>query len=290
MAPLVDRGVDRRHFLKYTGCAVSGLVLAPGAAGFAAQDAANIHNMLVVGEQAVFLSHLPMFEGLNKAKTAFGSAHRFQVILEARFTRAGKDVTDLYVKDRQAHPDTPIYTMAPAPFVLSHLFTPVDKPQRGEFTAQVFRDHLEHPPKKPIAGLENTLVKAARVVHAREFYPAAKKPAELEYILFGKGSELFLAHAIFGPPDFDHVLSVKLEGPELKADALTRDMRVVVRGRKNVAAERLRAEQRTPASLHIGAGSKPQEVQLVAGREFYFEEGELLLDATFDPTPEEKKK
>ena len=292
MDPLVDRGIGRRQFLKHTGyaaCAVSGLALSADATAGVAQDAPNLHNMLVVGEQAVFLSHLPMFEGL-KDKTAFGSPHRFQVIVEARFTRAGKDVSDLYVKDRQAHPDTPIYSLRPAElFVLSELFTPGDKPQLGEFTAQVFRDHHENPPKQPITGLEKTLVKATRVVHGREFKPTAKKPAELEYILFGKGSELFLAHAIFGPPDFDHVLSVKLEGLELKPDALTRDVRVTVRGRQNVVAQRLRAQQRTPASLRIGEGAKPQEVQLVAGREFYFEEGELTLDGTFNPTPEELK-
>jgi hypothetical protein len=31
-------------------------------------------------------------------------------------------------------------------------------------------------------------------------------------------------------------------------------------------------------------------VQLETGTQFYFEEGELLVPPTFDPTPEERKK
>ena len=116
------------------------------------------------------------------------------------------------------------------------------------------------------------------------FDPRAKKPAELEYILFGKGTELFLAHAIFAPPDFDHCLSVKLAGAELTEKDFAQDIRVVVPGRKNVAAERLREKQRVEATLRIGPAGSPAKVQLEAGAEFYFEEGELLVPPTFAPT------
>jgi hypothetical protein len=294
MASRFDRDVDRRQFLKQAGCAacaMSGVALAVGATAAFAEDPPNVHNMLVVGEQTIFLSHLPMFEGLNSTKAAFRSAHRYQVILEAQFTQAGKDVSELYLKDRQAHPETPIYTLMPSQFVVSRLFTPKDKPRLREFTAEVTRGHLERPGHQTIAGLEETLVKATRVVHGGQFEPKSKKPAQLEYILFGKGPELFLAHAISGPPDFDHVLSVKLEGHELGPDDLTREVRVVVPDRKNVSAERLREAQQTPATIRIGgAESSASKVQLVAGREFYFEEGELLVPPTFEPTPEEKKK
>lgn len=293
MAPLVKLGMDRRQFLKQTGsavCAVSGFALAMGATAALAEDQPNVHNMLVVGEQTIFLSHLPMFDGLNSPKTAFRSPHRYQVILEVRFTEGGKDVSELYLRDRRAHPETRIYTLMPAEFVLSRLFAPGDTPRLTEFTAEVTRGHLERPGHQAIAGLQDTLVKVTRVVHGRELEPKAAKPAELEYILFGKGSELLLAHAIFGPPDFDHVLSVKLEGHELRADDLTRDVRVVVRDRNNVAAKRLREGQRTPATIRVGdPGSAAQNVQLVAGRELYFEEGELLVPPTFEPTVEERK-
>ena len=80
--------------------------------------------MLVVGERTVFLSHLPMFDDLNEEKTDYTSMHRYQVILEGRFIRNRKDVTNIYTKDRESNPGTKIYTLQPARFVLARLFTP----------------------------------------------------------------------------------------------------------------------------------------------------------------------
>ena len=245
--------------------------------------------MLVVGAQTAFLSHLPMFDGLDKAKPAFLSPHRYQLILEATFSRQGKDVTGVYFNDRQANPGTRIYTLSPEPFVITRAFTPTEKPQLTAFNATVFRGHLENG-GKPLADLQKTSVNVTRVVHGRMFDPLAKKPAELEYFLFGKGTELFLAHAIFAPPDFDHCLSVKLSGAELTAQDLTRDIRVVVPARKNVAAERLRETQRVDGTLRIGPSGSSAKVQIEAGVKLYFEEGELLVPPTFAPTAEEKKK
>jgi hypothetical protein len=245
--------------------------------------------MLVVGERTLFLSHLPMFDGLDKTKQAFRSPHRYQVILEATLANQGKDVTNLYFKDRQSNPKTRIYTLNPAEFVITHLFTPRDKPRLTMFNAIVFRGHLEHG-GTPIPGLEKTSVRATRVVHGRMFDPLAKKPGELEYILFGKGTELYVAHAIVAPPDFDHVLSVKVSGRELTDKDLAQEVRVTVPSRKNLVAERLREKQRVDATLRVGPpGSPASKVQIDAGVELYFEEGELLVPPTFAPTNEERK-
>lgn len=286
------RGPNRRQFLKQTALgtlAASGFgrPFHLGAAG--AEDPPNTHNMLVVGERTIFLSHLPMFHALDDAKTAFRSPHRYQVILEATFTNGGKDVGEVYVKDRQAHAGTRIYTLNPDEFVITRLFTPEAKPQLGTFPATVFRGHLEQG-GTPISGLDKAQVTVTRVVHGRLFEPQAKKPTELEYILFGSGSERFLAHAIFAPPDFDHVLSVTLTNHELTDKELSQDVRLVLPGRKNVAPERLREKQRVPGVLRVGAaGSSTSKVDVEAGVEFYFEEGELLVPPTFEPTVEEKK-
>src|SRR4051812_47668342 len=69
-----------------------------------AEDPPGTHNMLVIGEGPVFLSHLPMFDALNETKTDYTSLHRYQVILEVTFTKDGRDVTDIYTKDRQHNP------------------------------------------------------------------------------------------------------------------------------------------------------------------------------------------
>src|SRR4029453_11245395 len=116
-------------------------------------------------------------------------------------TKDGKDVGDVYAKDRQANAMTRIYTLRPERFVLSRLFTPAEAPKLAAFTAKVFRGHLEQG-ETPVPGLEQALAKGARIVHGRKFDPGTKKPETLEYVLFGNGSERFLAHAIFAPPDF----------------------------------------------------------------------------------------
>src|SRR5215510_9191245 len=117
MKAYVD-GVDRRGFLKHGAFATLGL--AAIRVGLPAEDAPNQHNMLIVGEQTVFLSHLPMFHSgdprdpaaVDASGTEFISPHRFQVILEATFKAQG-DVSGVYAKDRQAHPSTKIYTLRP---------------------------------------------------------------------------------------------------------------------------------------------------------------------------------
>jgi hypothetical protein len=291
MRGALDRQTSRRAFLTSGAAgALAFAVLSRGADVEAAEDAPNTHNMLVFGEQAVFLSHLPMFDALDKTKTGFSSPHRYQVILEAAFTKEGKDLHDLYVQDRQAHPATRIYTLNPDTFVLSRLFTPAKTPKLRSFTATVFRGHLEQG-GVPVPGLEQIVVDVVRVVHGRKFVPRVKNPSTLEYLLVGKGPERFLAHAIFTPPSFDQVLSVKTIGRELSDADLRGDVRVAVPERKNVAAERLREGQSVQAMLRVGSGkgTTPSVIQIEAGPQLYFEEGELRMPPTFDPTPEEKK-
>ena len=288
-----DMTIGRRQFV--TELALGAFVAASfpsiGEATGQSEDPPNTHNMLVVGERTVFLSHLPMFDRLDKNKTAFVSPHRYQVIVEAAFTNQGKDVTGLYFKDRQAHPDTRIYTLGPEPFVITQLFMPRDKPRLPKFSATVVRGHLEARESDAIPGLETTSVQVKRVVQGRMFDPKTTKPTALEYILFGTGSELYLAHAIFAAPDFDQVLAVKVTGVELTAKHLATDLRVAIPSRKNLVSERLREKERVEATLRIGPpGSATSTVQLETGLQFYFEEGELLVPPTFDPTPEEKKK
>jgi hypothetical protein len=279
--------MHRRNFLQTTALAALSLsVVAPSAA--AEVDPATrpaTHNMLMFGEQTVFFSHLPMFQSLTKDGTKFDTPHRFQVILQAAFT---PEQMASYIKDRQANPGTQFYTIGPEKFVLTRLFEPKTAPQRTEFTATIFRGHLEADPNHPVPGLEDVKVKIARVVHGRQFDPRANKPPALEYLLFGHGPERFLAHAIFAPPDFDHVLTVKSVSADLTDRDLDQDVRVTIPDRKNVASERLREGQRVEGMLRIGSGA-PTKVQLEVGRRIYFEEGELQVPPTFDPTEEEKR-
>jgi hypothetical protein len=287
---------DRRRFLRQTATGMiawASFELSSGAweGAQAAEDSPNTHNMLVAGQESVFVSHLPMFDRLDKAKTGFASPHRYQVIADVSFTNGGKPVTDLYLKDRRAHPDVPVYTLGPQErFVLTRL-APVDSspPRLSSFTATVFRGHLEQG-GKPVPGLDKVVVTVNRIVHARRFDPRATKPPQLEYVLFGTPGDLMLAHAIFQPPDFDHVVTIAASGTPLAAKDLTGDMRIVFPDQKNVAADRVRESQKQKGMLRRASESGDgTPVELEVTRQLYFEEGELLIPPSFEPTLEEKK-
>lgn len=236
------------------------------------------HNMVVVGEKTAFLSHLPMFM----------TPHNFQVILEATFADKGKDVLALYTKDRQSHPHEKIYTLEPIDrFKLPTLFTPPAKPTRATFKGKVYRGHLERGGEL-IKGLTNIDVNVKRVVYARQLTPELTKPDVLTYILFGQGDELFMAHRIATAPDFDQIISVKIDNAPTDEE-LERGVEVVFLNRENSVPQRLKEKEKATGRGHVTGAHQFLELQIQVNVEFYFEEGELLEEDTLDPTEEEIK-
>ena len=291
---------NRREFLKSSAVAAIGVGVF-GAASKAniallnlpATDAPATHNMLVVGEQTAYLSHLPMFDGLNRQKTDFRSPHRYQVILEATFTDGSRNLTDVYTADRKNNPRVKMYTFNPALFVLPDLDPAGSSPLRKFRGNTVFLGHLERDGKvfigsdnAPGAGLFD--VNVVSVVHFHKFVPGAPKPAQLQYILFGKGAETFLAHFITAPPDFDQIISVRVSGQQFTDDDLKRGIKVSFPGKANSSTGRIREKQQAAGTFVI-AGNSPKPLKVEAVREFYFEEGELFVPPNFDPTREEKR-
>ena len=282
--------IDSRSSRLLTALLITGsFVSARQNSGLEESDPPATHNMLVIGEKTVFLSHLPMFDSLIEDKSDYTSMHRYQVILEAKFIRNGKDVTGTYMKDRQSNAGIKMYTLQPARFVLARLFTPnADSPALRSFKATIFRDHLERN-GEPIEGLEDVVVKVNKVVHARKFDPSQEKPAQLEYFLFWKGDELFLAHLITKPPDFDQIVAVKAVGHRFTNEELGNGVRVLLPERSNAATQRIKEDEQAKAQFQIVDGSQILDLPIQAGTEYYFEEGELAMPAVFNQTPEEKK-
>jgi len=269
-------------------CFIAGTREAVSQTGAPDEDFPATHNMLVVGHDSIFLSHLPMFEGMNETKSAFASAHRYQVILQAELSRNGKSVGELYAKDRRGNPGVKMYTLQPEEFVLSRLFTPDAQPKLNSFKGMVFRGHLERG-GQPIDGLTDVSINIKKVVHARMFNPTEGKPDKLTYILFGAGQELFLAHHIAKPPDFDQVLSIKVDGHEVTAEELNRGVEVVFSDRQNVASQRLREGDALSGRGQVTGAHQFVDLRIKAEVELYFEEGELFTSPTMKQTPEEKK-
>lgn len=287
---------NRREFLKTSVAAAAGLGCL--SLGVKAQhsmhhqileDDPTTHNMMIVGVKTVYISHLPMFDTVTPDGTDFTSPHRRQVILEATFTQAGKDVTPLYSRDRQSHPQEKMYTLEPAQFVLGRL-DPNGKALKKFRGNAIFRGHLERQNQR-IFGRHNVAsfdVNVKNVVHFHKFDPQGTKPAHLEYLLFGKGSELFLAHFITKPDDFDQIVSVNIPGHGLTDAQLSKGMHVVVADRDNTAMTRMREKDKGSGALQIPDGP-PKTLPIEVVREFYFEESELATDASMDQTEEEKK-
>ena len=258
----------RRVFLSSATAAAIGFGVRPfgrSAEAFARRgtiqaDAPAGHGMLLFGEKKVYLSHLPLFSM---------PVHRYQVLLEATFTKGGADPQAAYLKDRHAHPDISIYTFDPAPFVLPEL-DPKDQ-KRKSFTGRTVRGHFER--KGNVQIDEGVTATVSRVIHFQAF---AKDPAplsQLQYLLFGEPDEAFVSHVITKPPDFDHVLSVRLLDHKFSAEELRQGVRLTFPGRANTAAQRL-TEGPVTAEV-IAPGPDTATVQIQRRSEIYFEEGEL---------------
>ncbi|HYH79950.1 MAG TPA: hypothetical protein VEX86_09130 [Longimicrobium sp.] len=259
----------------------------PPAAHHSARENPATHNMMLVGENTAYLSHLPMFEALDDAGTAYHTPHRFQVILEVTFSKNGRDVTRRYLDDRKRHPAEKMYTLNPADFVLPDLFPAGSRAGLDRFAAnKVFRGHLERG-GQPIPALDGVQVNVRRVIRSATFDPAVQQPQRLSYILFGKTGELFLAHAISRPPDFDQILSVHVDGHTFTDDELARGVEITFPSLANTSTQRIRQDATGEGEARVAGAQQATNVRIHAARELYFEEGELHMPATFDNTAEE---
>ena len=276
-----EQDISRRALLGGVALAGSALPnLANGAAAPKEEPAG--HNWMLVGSQTAFLSHLPMFDRLNPAGTDYLTPHRFQVILKAAFAVGGHDASSLYFADRAKNPDVKMFTVKPVKlFVLPQITTP---PLLKSFQGTVFRGHLERRDPQPVSGLEKVAVNIQSVLHFHKFDPKAASPKSLEYLLFGNGTELFLAHSIVKPPDFDQIVSVKVSGLTLSPSDLQTAVRLSIPLKKNLPTDRLREGEEAAAEMADG-----RKLTIQAVRAFYFEEGELMMPATFKDTAEERK-
>lgn len=262
--------IGRRDFITLAAAAAFGAACAglktraetlTGKRHLHSADQMAVHGMLLFGQKSVYLSHLPLF--------GTTTPHRYQVILEVALTKAGSDPQAAYVQDRRAHPSTKIYTFEPEPFVLSEL-NPTNALRRS-FKGKVFRGHFE---KTGVAIIRDVTATVTRVIHFREFDPQAAGLPQLEYFLFGKNQELYLAHLITRPPDFDQILPVAKADQSFSDDELGRTVPITFPGKTNTPTKRIKASQQVIGQMKKADGSAAQ-IKLQTKAEAYFEAGEL---------------
>lgn len=218
------------------------------------------HGMTVLGTDRIFLSHLPMFMPV----------HDFQVILQVEFVGVDGLPSENYFNDRRAHPDQQLYTLNPEPFVITELLGP--NPTRSTFRAKVFRNHFERDETDPQVIDQDVVVKVKKVVHGRKFDKNAEPLPHLQYILFGGQNELFLAHLITRPPDFDQLLHVRVDR-DLSNDDVAQAPLVSMVDRTNTSDKRVGPGVNAVASLHVDSETLAIRVEPVV--EVYLEEREL---------------
>src|SRR4051794_1835020 len=107
-------GLSRRDSLRVltlTACSASLRGTLRAAAG---GEPVATHNWMLLGGQTAFLSHLPMFDGLNSDETEYTTPHRFQVILQVSFGSRSKPLDSLYFADRRSNPAVAMFTVKPS--------------------------------------------------------------------------------------------------------------------------------------------------------------------------------
>jgi hypothetical protein len=208
------------------------------------------HNMLAFGRRTLFLSHFPSFK----------APHDTQLVFEATLEDANGSLQELWLSERQSHPDQGGYVMKPEAFALSTLYTP-DPPARGSFTATFSRSGDEAIPE-----LTDVTVRVTDVVYAKKLDQPATLD-DLSYNLFGRGDELFLAHVLSRPPDFDQIVSVRLVGLHPDEDELKRRIDVVFPGRANTLQQRIRMGPVATARGHVTGAHQFLDLRIADVRE-----------------------
>jgi hypothetical protein len=236
------------------------------------RPAIGFHGMLIVGEKTIYVSHLPMWM----------RPHNFQVILEVTF-RGADQPQARYVADRKAT-GTRLYTLNPGEVWDMRELAPIGPqrlPSRTSFRATLWRNHFEdHPvthPGQRFMIAQDTEVHVQNVVYFQELDPQGPGLQDLEYLLFGKEQELFLAHMITRPPDFDQVLSVQVGNHQFTDEDLLHGVRVVFPGRANTISSKIEEGEQLLGKSRIVGQDVPGSIDLPVGVgiELYFETEDL---------------
>ena len=219
------------------------------------------HHMVVFGHESVFMSHLAMFSVPE---------HAYQVILEAELTGADNDPQQIFRQDWEKHPEVAFYTFAPESFVLSDLLPAAGQPPKAAtFSGDLWRNHLEQPETQPVEIASGVTVNVKNIVCGRRLDVGAAPLSQLEYVLFGRGQEVFLAHLITRPPDFDQLIQVTVT-PAFSDEDLSRGHIVTVDGHENTKDQRIQPSGQASVAATVDTGTTPVSVQINPGAEFYF--------------------
>ncbi|MFJ9897588.1 hypothetical protein ACIQPR_30100 [Streptomyces sp. NPDC091280] len=199
-----------------------------------------LHGLLLLGTDTVYAVHLPTFT----------APHDFQAVLRVTLD------TDTYRTAREHYGTAALFTARPRTVLLKDL-EPGATCRADLFFGRFGRDG------EPLGEVRITIEETVHVG------PPAAEPRTLRYVLFGR-EQLYLAHVLTGPPDFDQVVTAQRAGEwwATEAGEETPARTVTVPGRPDDLTGRLRPGEQ----LTDGGG----ELQVLA--EVYLETADLTAD------------
>jgi hypothetical protein len=229
-------------------------------------DAKGFHGMVLWGLDGIYLSHLPMFKA---------PPHAYQVIIDAELAHAAGGPATEYATDRTQHPGQLLYSLAPEDFVLPDILPQAGRPARlSTLRGALFRNRFDQDNGEEIA--PDVVVNIKNIIHGRKFDPAAAELKSLEYIAFGKPSEIYLAHLITRPPDFDHIVRVTLDNMPAE-ESLRRGMILTIPALRNDKEERPTTDRSVSATLG-GVDGDQKAVEVTVVEEVFFNDDPNDLD------------
>lgn len=160
-----------------------------------AADVPGQHGMFMVGEESLFLLHMPMFTNPK---------HRYQMVLRGSLP---DEIMTQYRAHRAAHPGT-AYNLINTE---ENTFT-LPQVKSGEVTAYrvtIFDGYSNDGGGTPGAVLwDDVDLTIEDVVIYRPFNFSVARPDTLNYVLFGAGGEAHLTHYIARDPSFQHIVTL----------------------------------------------------------------------------------
>jgi hypothetical protein len=199
-----------------------------------------VHGLVLLGTDTVYAVHMPTFT----------APYDFQAVLRVTLD------TDAYRTARKRYGTSPLFTVSPRTLLLK------DLEPGASFSADLYFGRF---------GRDGELLGEVRVgLEERLYVGHPTERAALRYVLFGR-EQLYLAHALTRPPDFDQVLTAQLAGEWLALGVVgeTAAHLVTIPNRPNDLAGR----------LHPGEQLTTGETELQVLAEVYLETADLAEGA-----------
>lgn len=274
---------SRRTTDSWCGLALTALMLVSASCGRAADpeatatppqiaDTPDYHGFFMLGDDVLFLEHMPMFDHEN---------HMYQVILKASLPAAAMETVRQL---RREHPDRVLnlINIQGEPMTLLQLKTGAV----ARFNATVYSDYSnDHGGTPGPVAIPSVPVTVEQVVFWRHFDYSFGFPEPLRYLLFGTPQRAWMTHLMTRTPDFQHILELHTVPGWLSPDQVQAGVAVNVIGLHSSPIHCSPPLSAGDYRVHF-QGQRDTSLPVAVGRAVWFSTGNLLNPD--DPCPSQR--